>query len=319
MYKVPRGGFLGYTYENMQNDLSIFSHIFAENIQIDSLGKTEDGRMLYHFRIGDAHAPKKALIFGGIHGREYMTSQLLMEQSAEFLMRMCKKEPDFCRELLKGKALHIVPMANPDGAAISQFGIHGLRTERLRNLVRRIAREEGGRHPAGYYFSRWKANGCGVDLNRNFDALWENYRDGRKKPSSEKYKGLKPESEIESAALAELTRREKFLYTISYHSSGEVIYWNFGQQGELLERTKDFAQRISAVTGYRMDGEWDVLDPGGYKDWAISKMGIPSLTVAIGPMESPLPGSCFREILMQNRGVFEAVLRVLSDESKEGE
>lgn len=92
MYKVPRGGFLGYTYENMQNDLSIFSHIFAENIQIDSLGKTEDGRMLYHFRIGDAHAPKKALIFGGIHGREYMTSQLLMEQSAEFLMRMCKKE-----------------------------------------------------------------------------------------------------------------------------------------------------------------------------------------------------------------------------------
>lgn len=316
MYKVLRGGFLGYTYENMQNDLSIFARIFAENIQIDSLGKTEDGRSLYHFRIGDANASKKALIFGGIHGREYMTSQLIMEQSAEFLMKLCKTDPDFYRELLRGKALHIVPMANPDGVTISQFGIHGLKTMNTQKLVREIAREEGGRHPGGYYFSRWKANARGVDLNRNFDALWEKYKDGREKPSSEKYKGVRPESETESAALAELTRKEKFSCTLSYHSSGEVIYWNFGQQGELLAQTKDFAQKIHAVTGYQVDGNWDVLDPGGYKDWAISKMKIPSLTVEIGQRESPLPGSCFRQILMQNKGVWETILSFLSDEGE---
>ena len=85
MYKVSSDRFLGYTYENMQNDLGIFARIFPETIQIDSMGRTEDNRELYHFRIGSANAPKKVLIFGGIHGREYMTSQLLMEQTTEFL------------------------------------------------------------------------------------------------------------------------------------------------------------------------------------------------------------------------------------------
>ena len=92
MYKVSPGRFLGYTYENMQNDLGILARIFPEIIQIDSLGKTEDQRELYHFYIGSANAPKKILIFGGIHGREYMTSQLIMEQTTEFLMKLCRTQ-----------------------------------------------------------------------------------------------------------------------------------------------------------------------------------------------------------------------------------
>ena len=98
MYKVSLDRFLGYTYENMQNDLGIFARIFPETIQIDSMGRTEDNRELYHFRIGSANAPKKVLIFGGIHGREYMTSQLLMEQTTEFLMKLCRTR---CKNMKK--------------------------------------------------------------------------------------------------------------------------------------------------------------------------------------------------------------------------
>lgn len=110
MYKVSLDRFLGYTYENMQNDLGIFARIFPEAIQIDSMGRTEDNRELYHFRIGSANAPKKVLIFGGIHGREYMTSQLLMEQTTEFLMKLCRTRCKEYEKIMEGKAIHIVPM-----------------------------------------------------------------------------------------------------------------------------------------------------------------------------------------------------------------
>lgn len=308
MYKVSPGRFLGYTYENMQNDLGILARIFPEIIQIDSLGKTEDQRELYHFYIGSANAPKKILIFGGIHGREYMTSQLIMEQTTEFLMKLCRTQDKEYAKILEGKVIHVVPMVNPDGVTISQRGAMGIKNPDLKNLVEEIALREGGRHPQGSYFHRWKANAKGVDLNRNFDALWETCEDAVQEPSRENYKGPKPESEIESRALAELTRREEFQRTISYHSSGAVIYWDFYQQGQLRVQTWEFAKRIGEITGYVPQENTREQSSGGYKDWALLKMEIPSLTIEIGRQESPLPASCFEEIFMENRGVWEGTL-----------
>lgn len=308
MYKVSPGRFLGYTYENMQNDLGILARIFPEIIQIDSLGKTEDQRELYHFYIGSANAPKKILIFGGIHGREYMTSQLIMEQTTEFLMKLCRTQDKEYAKILEGKAIHVVPMVNPDGVTISQRGAMGIKNPDLKNLVEEIALREGGRHPQGSYFHRWKANAKGVDLNRNFDALWETCEDAVQEPSRENYKGPKPESEIESRALAELTRREEFQRTISYHSSGAVIYWDFYQQGQLRVQTWEFAKKIGDITGYVPQENTREQSSGGYKDWALLKMEIPSLTIEIGRQESPLPASCFEEIFIENRGVWEGTL-----------
>lgn len=308
MYKVSSDRFLGYTYENMQNDLGIFARIFPETIQIDSMGRTEDNRELYHFRIGSANAPKKVLIFGGIHGREYMTSQLLMEQTTEFLMKLCRTRCKEYEKIMEGKAIHIVPMANPDGVTISQMGAMGIKNPDLKSMVEEIALREGGRHPQGNYFSRWKANAKGVDLNRNFDALWENCEDAVQQPSRECYKGQNPESETESRALAELTRQEGFLRTISYHSSGAVIYWDFYQEGELRLNTWKFAKAMGEITGYEVLGKNGEQSSGGYKDWALLKMGIPSLTIEIGRLESPLPASSFGEIFMENRGVWEEAL-----------
>ena len=308
MYKVSPGRFLGYTYENMQNDLGILARIFPEIIQIDSLGKTEDQRELYHFYIGSANAPKKILIFGGIHGREYMTSQLIMEQTTEFLMKLCRTQDKEYAKILEGKAIHVVPMVNPDGVTISQRGAMGIKNLDLKILVEEIALREGGRHPQGSYFHRWKANAKGVDLNRNFDALWETCEDAVQEPSRQNYKGRKPESEIESRALAELTRREEFQRTISYHSSGAVIYWDFYQQGQLRVQTWEFAKKIGDITGYVPQENTREQSSGGYKDWALLKMEIPSLTIEIGRQESPLPASCFEEIFIENRGVWEGTL-----------
>ena len=65
---------------------------------------------------------------------------------------------------------------------------------------------------------------------------------------------------------------------------------------------------MGEITGYEVQGRNGEQSSGGYKDWALLKMGIPSLTIEIGRLESPLPASCFGEIFMENRGVWEEAL-----------
>lgn len=310
----------GYTYREMENDLHIFSKIFKGIMEVQTVGDTVDGRKLYHVRMGNENAADKVLIFGGIHGREYMTTQLVMEQMGEFVENLLHEDRTYkgysYSELLKDRALHIIPMANPDGVTVSQFGAEGMQSPGIREQVWEIADEDGARMPWRSYFCRWKSNAEGVDVNRNFDALWEDYVDGIGRPSREKYKGTAPESTREAQALVNLTKKENFSRTVSYHSSGGVIYWAFGQQGELAVRTQAFANRIAAVTGYEPDGNYEELDPAGYKDWALLKMGIPSLTIEIGRADSPLPQSAYRKILRENRGVWEEILLDIIEEKK---
>nr|WP_162291805.1 M14 family zinc carboxypeptidase [Blautia marasmi] len=289
-------------------------------MEVQTAGDTLDGRKLYHVRMGDENASDRVLIFAGIHGREYMTCQLVMEQMGEFVENLLHEDRTYkgysYRELLKDRAIHIIPMANPDGVTISQFGAEGMQSPGIREQVWEIADRDGARMPWKSYFRRWKSNAEGVDVNRNFDALWEDYVDGIGRPSREKYKGTAPESTGEAQALVNLTKKENFARTVSYHSSGGVIYWAFGQQGELAARTQAFANRIAAVTGYEPDGNYEELDPAGYKDWALLKRGIPSLTIEIGRADSPLPQSAYKKVLRENRYVWEEILLDIIEENK---
>ncbi|MCA5963678.1 hypothetical protein LC724_29575 [Blautia sp. RD014234] len=180
-------------------------------MEVQTVGDTVDGRKLYHVRMGDENAADKVLIFAGIHGREYMTTQLVMEQLGEFVENLLHEDRTYkgysYSELLRDRALHIIPMANPDGVTVSQFGAEGMRSPGIREQVWEIADEDGARMPWKSYFRRWKSNAEGVDVNRNFDALWEEYVDGIGRPSREKYKGTAPESTKEAQALVNLTKR----------------------------------------------------------------------------------------------------------------
>lgn len=41
-------------------------------------------------------------------------------------------------------AVHVVPMINPDGVTISQYGLSGLKTQEARSHIEAIAQREGG-------------------------------------------------------------------------------------------------------------------------------------------------------------------------------
>ena len=106
--------------------------------------------------------------------REYINPYLVMEQLEQMLE--CYECGSFhgrsYRELLDGVAVHIVPMVNPDGIAVSQFGEGGLRSPELVQVLQACYAYDtaSGRTKSSYagYLARWKANAHGTDLNKNF-------------------------------------------------------------------------------------------------------------------------------------------------------
>ncbi|MGN1139562.1 MAG: M14 family metallocarboxypeptidase [Oliverpabstia sp.] len=306
---------LCYTYENMMSDLNVIKRRYPKRIRYDTLTETIDGRQVWYAIIGNPDAKRKILVHGSIHGREHITSRLVMKQAETFLRHMENGESYRhikYDKLLEIATVYVIPMVNPDGVSISQMGIKGIQTERVIRQVKEIARIEG-ESTGRQYFTHWKANGNGVDLNRNFDAGWKRYQDPVGHPASAFFKGIHPECERESAVLAALTRKEQFCRTISYHTQGNVIYWYFGQTGELYKDNLAFGRRISQVTGYMLEENNENLDPAGYKDWAICELGIPSLTIETGWGESPVSPGQWEHIWKSNKNVWEETLMNLED------
>lgn len=287
-----------YTYDDMESDLKLLSNSYSDIMTLTSLDETTDGRYIYSASVGKKDSDNQYLINGGIHAREYITSKLVILLLNDFLNSYNEED----------MLIHFVPMVNPDGVSISQLGMQGIQKPETLNKVKQIALNDGKSIEDPNYLINWKANANGVDLNRNFDALWDNYV-GAKKPSSELYKGAFPGSENESAALIKLTQDNPIKRTVSYHTMGEVIYWYFGQTGDLLDKTKKLANDISTLTGYTADGNMEALDPAGYKDWALSKLYIPSVTIEVGHGTNPVSESQINSIYLQNKDIIKVITK----------
>lgn len=305
-----------YSYENMVTDLKVMEQAYPDFTQLNVIGDTLDGRHIYDFVIGDTDASKHAIIHASIHAREYITTKLVMTQLSYYLDQLSQSTGSYngtpYSELFDDVAVHIVPMVNPDGVTISQFGLDNILKETTLDRLKTIAANDG-KTLSGDYLTQWKANANGVDLNRNYDALWNDYK-GPAQPSSDHYKGTKPGSEPETQALIELTKKHNVVRTISYHTYGEVIYWYFGQEGDLLQNTQDFAEAISQTTGYPTDANYEKLDPAGYKDWAITELSIPSITIEVGHGSNPVPDSQFSKIYDENKDVWAVMLNNIKNQ-----
>lgn len=140
----------------------------------------------------------------------------------------------------------IIPLVNPDGAVISQS---------MRPL--------------------WKANARGVDLNCNFDADWGSGRLNTRERGGENCIGDSPFSEVETVALKEFTIKVRPYVTFSFHTKGEEIYWEYDGMGD-----RRGAEILASATGYKPKIIYG--SAGGYKDWCIKKLRIPSYTVECG-------------------------------------
>ena len=285
-----------YTYAHMKDDIGALAQRYQGFLTVQSLGRTADGRDIALCILGSEQAAHKVLVTAAIHGREHMTALLAMHLVEQTLYEMQVGAAEYT-----DVAFYVLPMLNPDGVTISQLGATGIDHEPLRADVERILSAEGTED------SMWKANANGVDLNRNFPSGWDTlYAQG---PASARYRGASPLCEDETKAIELLMETVRFDATVSYHSTGSLQYWQYGQQGDLLARTETLARALYEATGYPLASSEteEYLEGGGLRDWALAQWGIPSVTVEIGCLPSPLLPQEFGGILQRNRDVFRTL------------
>jgi g-D-glutamyl-meso-diaminopimelate peptidase len=240
---------------------------------VEILGQSEEGRDIPVLRLGAPEAAHHVLLHGAIHGREYITTWLLM----------ALVDHQLAQGLPENVCFHIIPMVNPDGVHISQTGTMG---DAQQGIYQRDKANKYTSLTQGKYATLWKANALGIDLNRSFPAGWESLK-GHKEPSSERYKGTQPFDAVEARLLRDYTLAHSFGATVSFHSTGSVIYYDYGRKQPVNQLSKSFAKAVRELTGFRLEGQSSV-DGAGYKDWAIEELGIPSLTLELGCLDAPI-------------------------------
>ncbi len=287
-----------YTYDELVRDLEALAARYPDLVAADTAGYTDLGTRIPVLRIGDLDAEHHVLMQGAIHGREHATAWLLMAMAETWL-----EEGGF-----DNICVHILPMVNPDGVMISQAAS-------LDSTIEWIYRNDRSmgytRQDMAEYATLWKANGAGVDINRNFPAGWDNLT-SRIFPSSQLYRGSSPFSAAEARVLRDYTLRFTFDVTISYHATGSLTYYEYGDHTAVNLQGLELAKAFQQISGYAPTASTG-LDAGGYKDWAIAELGIPSLTVEIGCDDAPLQVKELYSVYARNIGMREVLEQFLNE------
>ncbi len=296
-----------YSYDYMFHDMDVLSQRYAGKMTYRSIGKSRDGRDIYEIIIGNRNAPTQVLFTAAIHAREHITTNLAMKQ-VEYLLYAWEQNGAFdgrsLNDWFNQVCIHYVPMINPDGVAISQFGIDGLRDPSLQSALRTAYNYDTSNYRTSYDFAeycrRFKANAIGVDLNQNFDGAWDTSSGSATQGSFSGYKGPYPASEPETAALTSLYNSRDFKAVVNYHAMGNVIYWDIAHN-KLREHSRDLANNLSALTGYQMLFS---AGGGGFKDYVqLCANPSTSVTLEIGSTAAPVPSSEMPTIWAQNKFV----------------
>ncbi len=276
-----------YDYEDMTGDLRSLIKKYPGWTGLQSIGESYDDRQIWCLRIGSRSASRKLVIDAAIHAREWKNTQIIMRQAEEILRDYREHRKRFANT-----CIYIIPMDNPDGVSISQYGFEAIRNKKLRKKC-----EKAGNAKI------WKANARGVNLNNNFPAGF--IKKKKKKPHYMNYFGKKAGSERETKALMKFINEIEPKAVLNLHSMGNVLYWDFNVEGEMHDSLREFAEKVSSFNKYALmpkSGSTDAA--GGFADWLVYKKGIVSITVETGSVRCPLPHSQFKTIYKRNNEMF---------------
>ncbi len=281
-----------YSYKNLISDTEKLEAKYPF-ITVSSIGRSLVGRPLPLIKIGKG---KKSVLFVGTHhGMESITSLLLMKYAEEYCEAVSKKTKTagyYADFVFETRSIYIVPMLNPDGTELRIFG-----KDPENPLTDRLTVMSGGD------FSRWQANGRGVDLNHNYNAGFSEYKTAEKSLGISggcptRFSGEHPESEPETSALCGFIRASDISMLMSLHTQGREIYADF--KGNIPFGGTAIAKRLSSLSGYTVAKPEPAASCGGLKDWFISEFSRPAFTVECGKGVNPLPvseaGSVYSEI-----------------------
>ncbi|WP_341877099.1 M14 family zinc carboxypeptidase [Defluviitalea saccharophila] len=299
-----------YTLEKIEDDLYQITNHYKGITSLEIIGESYEGRPLYVIKLGVPSEKKRPsiLIISNIHGREDFSSMLNMKMMDYMLYSFYDtgKWGEYnIKDILTKLDIYLLPVANPDGLNIAHNGIKASRNYDFLKTITNVAGNDAW----------WKANGRGVDLNRNFDdGNWKikNAGTDTKWYSSEGFKGESPNSEPETKAIQKFCESVKPLMAVSLHTSGNLFYWaDTDTHSKFDGIDTEIMDRMHNLTGYRnMPISTNPKEFGsGFENWFKVRFYRFAFVAELSPMTSQRfiqhPDSKF-EALVWNKAKFIA-------------
>ena len=244
-----------------------------QGITVSYIGQSVFERGIPLITLGDRLAQKSVLYVATHDATENICSSVLMNFIEEYLnvYERCSQMYQInLRYLHKMRKIYIVPMLNPDGVEYRLNGVDEKNPIKGRILA----------HNGSDDFSKWSANGRGVDLECNYNVSFE-------KNKNTKYAGEYAESEPEVAALTSFIRynSKEIESILSLETSGERVCYKTKES--VNKRAEHIGGLLSRSTGYALTEERIM----GLGNWFNKEFEKPAFTVKCGVGESPLPPS----------------------------
>lgn len=286
-----------YSYGEMVSDIFTLARKYPGVVHYQTIGKSEDGRNIYDVVLGSRNASKSILVISTLHAREYMASLLCMNQ-IEYYARNYreKRNGESMGSVFSRVCIHYIPMANPDGVSISQYGIHSIQNKKLQKKFKKISK--------GVNTSRWKANARGVDLNSNFPYQFR----VRGTAGSSGYSGIKAASSREAKSIVNRIKQLKgynLKAVVNYHAMGSIVFGSCnGLSGRVASKTTEMYTLARKTTGYSSAAAYSSRTgssgSGSLREYIMYNMNLPSITLEIGRKPCPGPISEFSRIWREN-------------------
>lgn len=242
-------------------------------IALDSIGKSVEGRDLWHLRISTDLATSKnkpaALFVGGHHAREHLSIDVPLRLTQRFIEGYRAGDARIVR-LVQNREIHLIPIANPDGA---EYDI------------------ESGNYKMWRKNRRNNNNGSwGVDLNRNYGFKWGTGGSSTNS-SQDTYMGPTPFSEPETLAIKTFVEQQHNINTLlSFHTYSELILYPWGHSYNPISDMKDFsvfkkmAEKMSEWNKYKpQQASALYIASGDTTDWAYGAQHIFAFTFELDP------------------------------------
>lgn len=258
-------------------------------VKYKEIGKSVLNRNLISLSVGCEK--NQILWLGAFHGMEWITGVIILKFFKKLCYHIKNNEKIFgidIKKSLQKRGLTVVPFVNPDGIEISILGSEA--ADSYKELAKKFEKTSD---------KFWQANARGVDLNHNYNAGWDLLKkmeisNGITAPANTRFGGDYPESEPETKAVVNLCKRFNFEYAVAFHSQGEEIYWNFGEN--IPKNSRNIANKLALSSEYNLSEPEGLAVGGGFKDWFITEFKKPAFTVEVGKGKNPLPISEFDSI-----------------------
>jgi hypothetical protein len=285
---LPLGTTAYHSYNETVDELNQIATDHPSITKLISIGKSYEGRDIWAMKVSDnpeieEEDEPEVYFNGNHHAREWLTIEVCL-YILNYLTDNYSTNLTIAN-IVNNRQIWVVPIVNPDGRVWDS------------------EEDDPANHrnqPWGWRKNRMD-NGdgsFGVDLNRNYGYMWGG-AGASDNPSDSTYRGPEPFSENETKAIRDFVKEHNFVFSISYHTYGQLILYPWGytynatEDDALLEAVANgMADLItnkasSARPGYTPAQGADLyMTSGSDDDWLYGEMGIYAYCIELYPYYS---------------------------------